>query len=197
MKIVHYPHPSLRHKAVPVSGIDKKVEKYVREMLDLMYEGKGLGLAGPQVALPYQVFVVNLNSEERELPPAERQGERIYINPVITDRKGSVEGEEGCLSFPGLYAKVRRAKSITFQAYNLKGELVEGAAAELEARVWQHEVDHLRGELFIDKVGALGKISCRGSINKFEREFRRAQERGEIPSDVELERVLVALEAEA
>ena len=197
MKIVVYPHPSLRHKALPLSGIDKKVESYAREMLDLMYEGKGLGLAGPQVALPYQIFVCNLNTDERELPAGERVSERVYVNPIITSKKGSVEGEEGCLSFPGLYAKVRRAKSITFQAYNLKGELVEGAVSELEARVWQHEVDHLRGELFIDKVGALAKISCRGSIGKFERDFRRAQERGEIPKDVELERVLVALEAEA
>jgi len=197
MKIVLYPHPSLRHKALPLSGIDKKVESYAREMLDLMYEGKGLGLAGPQVALPFQIFVSNLNTDERELPAAERASERVYVNPVIRDRKGSVEGEEGCLSFPGLYAKVRRARSITFQAYNLKGELVEGSVSELEARVWQHEVDHLRGELFIDKVGALTKISCRGSISKFEREFRRAQERGEIPKDVEIERVLVALEAQA
>ena len=197
MKIVLYPHPSLRHKALPLSGIDNKVESYAREMLDLMYEGKGLGLAGPQVALPFQIFVSNLNTDERELPAAERASERVYVNPVIRDRKGSVEGEEGCLSFPGLYAKVRRARSITFQAYNLKGELVEGSVSELEARVWQHEVDHLRGELFIDKVGALTKISCRGSISKFEREFRRAQERGEIPKDVEIEHVLVALEAQA
>jgi peptide deformylase len=197
MKIVLYPHPSLRHKAVPISGISKQTETYAREMLDLMYEGKGLGLAGPQVALPYQIFVSNLNTDERELPAAERVSERVYINPVIMDRKGSVEGEEGCLSFPGLYAKVRRAKTVTFQAYSLKGELVEATVSELEARVWQHEVDHLRGELFIDKVGALAKISCRGSISKFERDFRRAQERGEIPKDVDLERVLDALEREA
>jgi peptide deformylase len=196
MKIVLYPHPSLRHKAVPISGISKQTESYAREMLDLMYEGKGLGLAGPQVALPYQIFVSNLNTDERELPAAERVSERVFINPVIMDRKGSIEGEEGCLSFPGLYAKVRRAKSIAFQAYNLKGELVAGTVSELEARVFQHEVDHLRGELFIDKVGALAKISCRGSVNKFERDFRRAQERGEIPTDIDLERVLVALERE-
>jgi peptide deformylase len=197
MKIILYPHPSLRHKARPLSAIDKKIEAYARDMLDLMYEGKGLGLAGPQVALPFQIFVSNLNTEERELPPDQRVSERVFINPVIMDRKGSVEGEEGCLSFPGLYAKVRRARAISFQAYNLKGELVQGAATDLEARVWQHEVDHLHGELFIDKVGALGKLSCRTSISKFERDFRRAQERGEIPEDVELERVLVALEAEA
>ena len=96
MKIVHYPHPALRHAARPLTAIDKRVERYIAEMLDLMYEGKGLGLAGPQVALPYQIFVMNLEPEQRDKAKA-------YINPVIMERKGSVEGEEGCLSFPGLF----------------------------------------------------------------------------------------------
>jgi peptide deformylase len=190
MKIVHYPHPSLRHKAVPVSAIGEKVRAYVREMLELMYEGKGLGLAAPQVALPYQVFVMNLNHENREQ-------ERVYINPLIVERKGSVEGEEGCLSFPGLYQKVRRARTIRCQAYNLKGELVDQTLADLEARVWQHEVDHLHGELFIDKVGPIAKMTVRGSLKTFERDYRRAQERGEIPPDVDIEKLLDDLEGQA
>jgi peptide deformylase len=190
MKIVNYPHPSLRHKARPIPAIDKQVQLQVGQMLDLMYEGKGLGLAGPQVMLPFEVFVMNLKAD-----PNQRESERVWINPVIIERKGSVEGEEGCLSFPGLFAKVRRAKTIRFQAYNLKGELVEqGTESELEARVWQHEVDHLRGDLFIDKMGPIAKISVRGSVKAFERDYRRAQERGEIPPDAELERILTALE---
>jgi peptide deformylase len=190
MKIVHYPHPSLRHKAVLVTAIDKKVQTYIQEMLDLMYEGKGLGLAAPQVALPYQVFVMNLNHENRE-------EQRVCINPVISERKGSVEGEEGCLSFPGLYQKVRRAKTIRCQAYNLKGELVDQTLSELEARVWQHEVDHLHGELFIDKMGTIAKMASRSSLKHFERDFRRAQERGELPPDLEIEKLLTALEGQA
>jgi peptide deformylase len=190
MKIVHYPHPALRHPARPLTAIDKRIERYVAEMLDLMYEGKGLGLAGPQVALPYQLFVMNAEPEQRDKGKA-------YINPVIMERKGSVEGEEGCLSFPGLFAKVRRAKTIKFQAYNLKSQLEEGTVSDLEARIWLHEVDHLHGELFIDKMGPIAKMANRGEIKKFEREFRRAQERGEIPPDAEVERLLVALEAEA
>jgi peptide deformylase len=190
MKIVNYPHPSLRHPARQLTAIDKKVQLLVGEMLDLMYEGKGLGLAGPQVVLPFQIFVMNLKAD-----PNQRDAERVWINPVIVERKGSVEGEEGCLSFPGLFAKVRRAKVIRFQAYNLKGELVEQATeSELEARVWQHEVDHLRGELFIDKMGPLVKMSVRGSVRAFERDFRRAQERGDIPPDAEIEKYLKDLE---
>src|SRR5262249_45970118 len=115
-----------------------------------------------------------------------------------TERKGSVEGEEGCLSFPGLFQKVRRAKTICFQAYNLKGELVERATeGELEARVWQHEVDHLNGELFIDKMGAIAKLASRSSLKAFERDYRRGRERGDIPPDPEIEKLLLELEAQA
>jgi peptide deformylase len=192
MKIVHYPHPSLRHPAVPLKGLDKKVHLIVGAMFDLMYEGRGLGLAAPQVALPYQIFVMNLKAE-----PMQREEEHAYINPVISERKGSVEGEEGCLSFPGLFQKVRRARTVRLQAYNLKGELVDRAISDMEARVCQHEVDHLHGELFIDKMGAIAKLTSRGEIRKFEREFHRAQERGEIPSNAELEKFLAALETQA
>jgi peptide deformylase len=190
MKIVHYPHPALRHAARPLTAINKRIERYIAEMFDLMYEGKGLGLAGPQVALPFQIFVMNLEPEQRDRGKA-------YINPVIMERKGSVEGEEGCLSFPGLFAKVRRAKTIRFQAYNLKSQLEEGTISDLEARVWQHEVDHLHGELFIDKMGPIAKMASRSEVKKFEREFHRAQERGEIPPDAEIKKVLESLEREA
>ena len=93
-------------------------------MLELMYEAKGLGLAATQVALPFQLLVMNMTGD-----PEQRDQEAIYVNPVIVERKGSQDGEEGCLSFPGLFQKVRRAKTVKVQAYNLKGELVELAAS--------------------------------------------------------------------
>ncbi len=157
MKIVRYPHPSLRHAAKPLTAIDKQVQLSIGAMLELMYEGKGLGLAGPQVVYPFQVFVMNLEPEQREK-------EAIFINPVIIERKSTVEGEEGCLSFPGLYQRVRRAKTVRYRAYNLTGDMIEGTTtSDLEARVWQHEVDHLHGELFIDKMGPLAKLSARAT----------------------------------
>jgi peptide deformylase len=189
MKIVNYPHPALRHVARPLTAIDQRIHKLVREMFDLMYAGRGLGLAGPQVELPYQVFIMNLKSN-----PAEPEAERVWINPVIMERRGSEEGEEGCLSFPGLYGKVRRAKSIKAQAYNLKGELEEVSVSDLEARVWQHEVDHLHGDLFIDKMGAIAKMGLRGDVRKFEHDYRKAQDRGEIPPDADIEKALNQLE---
>jgi peptide deformylase len=192
MKIVHYPHPSLRHAGRPLTAIDKKVRLLVGEMLDLMYEAKGLGLAAPQVCLPYQVLVMNPSAD-----PNQRDQEGIFINPVILERKGSIEGEEGCLSFPGLYRKVRRAKTVTVRAYDLEGRSFDVTATELTGRVLQHEIDHLNGVLFIDKIGAVAKLSARGAIQEFERDYKKAQERGEIPPDKEIEELLTKLEAAA
>src|SRR5205807_2529723 len=148
------------------------------EMLELMYASKGLALAANQVVLPYQVFVVYSTAD-----PLQRDQENVCINPLITEKKGSVEGEEGCLSFPGIYQKVRRAKTVKIQADNLQGRSFEIAASDLAARVLLHEFDHLQGVLFIDKMGMIAKLASRSQLKAFERDFRKAQERGEIPSD--------------
>jgi peptide deformylase len=188
MKIVQYPHPALRHKSRPLTSIDEKVRTQAREMLELMYESKGLGLASNQVGLPYQLLVMNPVAD-----PTQKDMEKVFINPVILERKGSVEGEEGCLSFPELYGKVRRAKTIKARAYNLQGELVELTWSDLPARILQHEVDHLAGILFIDKMGFFARRESREAIADFERKYRKAQERGEIPPQAELEKTLAAL----
>jgi peptide deformylase len=191
MKIVKFPHPALRYPSKPLPAIDKKVELVVGEMLDLMFEAKGLGLAANQVGLPYQIFVLNmdvLNGVESD--KASRDNAGVFINPVITDRKGTLEGEEGCLSFPDLYQKVRRAKTMRALAYNLKGERLEIEATGLASRAWQHEVDHLHGVLFIDKMGTIARLSSRAALKQFERDFRRAQEKGEIPSDEKIKEEL-------
>src|SRR5262249_16249024 len=101
------------------------------------------------------------------------------------------------LSFPGLYQKVRRAKTVKVRAYSLKGELIEKTCSDLEARVWQHEVDHLDGVLYIDKMGPIARLASRAALRQLEQEYRRGQERGEIPPEAEIERLLVALEASA
>jgi peptide deformylase len=189
LKIVHYPHPALVHATKPVPRIDKQLNLQIGAMLEAMYEAKGLGLAANQVALPYQLLVTNLSGDAKD--PAQ---EAVYINPVIVERKGSQDGEEGCLSFPGLFQKVHRSKTVKVHAYNLKGDLVEITADDLAARCWQHELDHLNGVMFIEKMGPIARLSSRGSLKEFERKFREAQKRGEIPSDAELEKILKALE---
>jgi peptide deformylase len=177
MKIVFYPHPALRVQAKPLTAIDQKVHEHARQMLELMYEARGLGLAAPQVALDYRMLVMNLTGD-----PQQPEQEGVFINPVILERKGSVEDEEGCLSLPKVYAKVRRAKTVKVQAYNLKGELVEQTVSDLAARCWQHEIDHLDGILFIDKLGPIGRLAVRSQLKAFERQYKKEQEGGESPS---------------
>jgi peptide deformylase len=192
LKIVKYPHPALRFQAKPLQAIDKEVRLVAGRMLELMYGARGLGLAGNQVAWPFQMFVMNATAKPEEIAQ-----QRVLINPVIVDRRGTIEGDEGCLSFPELYQKVRRAKTVRVQAYDLEGQVIEiltselpPQIAELSSRLMQHEIDHLHGVLYIDKMGPLGRLSARGSLRQFEREFRKAQESGEYASDAEIEKRL-------
>lgn len=177
-QIVNYPHPALRHPASPVTSIDKSLRLYAGRMLELMYGREGLGLAGPQVGLPLQILVMNFTAD-----PEDKANECVAINPVILERKGVQEGNEGCLSFPDLYQKVRRAKTVLVRAFNLEGQQFEMTCSDLPARLWQHEVDHLHGKLFIDLMSPLGKMSSRSALKKFEDEYRALQKRGDIPAD--------------
>lgn len=191
MKIVNYPHPALRYPARPVLLIDNAIRRIVDEMFDLMYEQKGYGLAAPQVALPYQLFVMHPKGDSQT-----REQERVYINPVISDKKGTQEGDEGCLSFPGLFQKVRRSKQIHVQAYDRQGRMFEQDLTDLEARIVQHETDHLHGRLFIDYFSTIAKLSSRGNLAELERDFKRGQERKLIPANKEILRQLRGLEEE-
>src|SRR5262245_62096470 len=163
LKIVNYPHPSLRHKAVPLTAIDAKVERIAASMIALMKEANGLGLAAPQVGLPFRMFVANI-----PLDPEKPNEPGVFLNPVFQEEDGSkIEAEEGCLSFPGLYAKVRRFKGVIAQAYDLEGRLLDIRLSNLLARVWQHETDHLDGKLFIDYLSLVGRLSTRSAVAEF------------------------------
>ena len=181
MKIVHYPHPVLRHPAGPVTTIDKELRVNVGNMMELMYEAKGLGLAAPQVALPFQLLVMNITGD-----PEKPECEEVFLNPQIVEKKGVMQGEEGCLSFPGLYQDVRRAQTIKVRAYNLKGELVEKVVSDLEARAWQHEIDHLNGVLFIDKMGPLARMGSKKYLDDYVEEFKEGLKKGTIPPGTEM-----------
>jgi peptide deformylase len=150
-------------------------------MFELMYAAKGVGLAANQVNLPFRFFILNLTAD-----PAQPDRELVVINPEIVKRHSSVEDEEGCLSLPGVYAPVRRARRIRVRAYDLAGNLIEHEADELFSRVVQHETDHLDGKLFIDHLEPLTLHSLGERLRSFESQYRKAQERGEISSDAEL-----------
>lgn len=189
MEIVQYPHPALRWKSKPVQEINADLRKVVAEMFELMYASKGIGLAANQVALPWRLFVINLTGD-----PAEKDEEFVFLNPEILKRKGTVEGEEGCLSFPGLYGPVRRAADIVVEAFDLSGSAFEFTLDDLGARAVQHEADHLDGVLFIDRMIDSARRSADPMIADFEVRFRKLQAEGKTPGDEELKRQLTELE---
>jgi peptide deformylase len=189
MQIVQYPHPALRWVSKPVREVNDAIRRIAREMLDLMYSAKGIGLAANQVALPIRLFVLNPKSD-----PALTEHERVFVNPQITDRKGIVEEEEGCLSLPGVFGKLKRAKIIKVTALGLDAQPFELEAEGLMSRAIQHEVDHLQGVVFTDKLNPLEKLRVIVKIREFERTFRHSQQAGATPSNGELTKRLTELE---
>ena len=173
---MNYPHPALRSKVRPVTAIDAGLKVAAGKMLELMYRHEGLGLAATQVALDAQLLVINFkaDAEQKDL-------EVVAINPAIVETKGVVKDREGCLSFPGLYQDIRRAKTVKVQYYDLDGRLIEMVCGDLAARVWQHEIDHLNGVLFIDKMGPLARLTSRKDLDNFVYEFEEAQKKGQYP----------------
>lgn len=189
MHIIQYPHPTLRHVSKPLKRVDQELASAVREMFELMYEAKGIGLAANQVDLPYRLFVINLASD-----PAAEDQEFAFLNPVLTGRKGNAEAEEGCLSLPGVYGDVKRSERVTLNAFNLSGQELTMELDGLFARAVQHEIDHLDGILFIDRLSPTGEMAMRDALADFEAQFEGMRERGEIPDDAAITRRLHDLE---
>lgn len=182
MQIVHYPHPALRFQSVEIQQIDGTLRKVVRRMFDLMYEANGIGLAANQVGLPFRFFLVNLNAR-----PGNDDEELVFINPVISKRKGDVVGEEGCLSLPGLYGDVHRYDSVRIEAFDLSGQGFAMDLDDLPARVVQHETDHLDGIMFTDRMKEAGESDqAEFDLLKFKKNFKDAQNENLFAKDDEL-----------
>lgn len=178
VQILKYPHPALRHVSKPLLRVDSELKGMIHQMLDLMYAGEGIGLAANQVGLPYRLVVMNVRSDRTA--PGE---EHVFINPVIAQRKGQEDKEEGCLSFPDIYAPVRRPEKIVLAAYNLAGEEVNLEMDGLYARVAQHECDHLDGILFIDRLTPANLLKVKQDLEDMELAFSGERRRGLIPDD--------------
>lgn len=189
MQIIQYPHPTLRHVSKPLKRVDQELVTAVREMFDLMYEAKGIGLAANQVDLPYRLFVINLASD-----PTATDQEFVFLNPVLTSRKGNAEAEEGCLSLPGAYGDVKRSERVTLNAFNMAGQELTMELDGLFARAVQHEIDHLDGILFIDRLSPTGEMVMRDRLDELETQFEGMRQRGEIPGDAAILRRLHELE---
>jgi len=164
MKIVHYPHPTLRAKSEPVKKVDTAFKKAAHEMIELMHEHDGVGLAANQVDIPQRFFVMNFSPDADNL---------VFINPVVSKHHGSEEEEEGCLSLPGVYAQVKRPKAIHLNAHTMDGNEINVTLQGMTARIVQHETDHLDGVLFIDKLQPSALIDIKHLLEEFELAFKK------------------------
>ena len=163
MAILHictYPEEILRQRAEPITEIDEEVVKLVDHMVETMYSAPGIGLAATQVGVAKQVLVA-------DIAPRRPESELIVlINPEIVAAEGEVIFEEGCLSVPDYQAEVKRHEKVTVRGLNLKGVEVEIEAEGLLAVVLQHEIDHLNGMLFIDRLSKLKRDLYKRKVRK-------------------------------
>ncbi len=167
--IRRYPDPFLRERSQPVPQIDDGIRRLAGAMIETMYEHRGVGLAAPQVGEHHRLVIVDFDPEHRD--------PHVLINPKILKRSRTKEtGCEGCLSVPGLEGKVARAATITAQAQDLSGAVQEFRVDGLTARAIQHEIDHLDGVLFIDKLSPAAKLSLRDEIRRLEQAYAAASE---------------------
>jgi len=158
LTILEFPDERLRKKAAVVKTVDDKVKRLVDDMLETMYESKGVGLAATQVDVHQRVIVIDV-SEEKDSP-------LFLINPEIIEKDGIKESEEGCLSVPGFYENVNRAEHVRVKALNREGQSFEFEARDLLAVCVQHEMDHLNGKLFVDYISSLKRQRIKKKLEK-------------------------------
>lgn len=158
LTIITYPHKILKTPALPVTHFDEDLRGTIQNMLALMYKEEAVGLAAPQVGLPWRLFVMDV-SEELNTP-------LCFINPTIVDKQGDCDSDEGCLSLPGLYVKVKRASSITVNYQDESGHLCSYTAEGLASRAIQHEIDHLNGIVFLDHLSKLKRMMAIKKLQK-------------------------------
>ncbi len=159
-KLFTYPAPVLREKAKEISEFDDALKELAADMLETMYEAQGVGLAGNQIGVARQIVVIDVSAEDQE------KQHIVLINPVISEGEGQVPDTEGCLSVLEYDAKVDRFQKIRITARNLEGKELDFTAEDRFARIIQHEVDHLHGTLFIDRISSLKRNMYKKRLKK-------------------------------
>jgi peptide deformylase len=156
LTIRRYGDPILRQKAQAVEAVTPEIRKALADMLETMYHQVGIGLAAPQVGIGLRIILVDDGS----------RGPRALLNPTIVERRGAVRGEEGCLSIPGFFGEVERSEWVRVEALDAEGLALAFEAKGLQARVIQHEMDHLDGVLFIDRLPPVTRDRMKKKIQK-------------------------------
>ncbi|RUO76206.1 peptide deformylase [Idiomarina seosinensis] len=161
LTVLKYPDERLRKVAEPIAGVDDALRSTIDDMFETMYESQGVGLAATQVDVHRRLFVADCSEDQNE--------PMVFINPEITKAEGHFTNDEGCLSFPNVYAKVERAEHITVKAIDRNGEEFSLDAEGLLAICIQHEIDHLNGKLFVDYLSPLKQNRIRKKLEKEQR----------------------------
>lgn len=169
-EIVKYPDPILRHGACEVEEVDSTVRDAVDRMFDIMRSSNGVGLAAPQIGIGRKIIVFK--------PSPDQPDEQILINPSIVERRGTMEAEEGCLSFPGVWGTICRSAHIVVTGYDLKGNDLKISASDFLARVLQHEIDHVEGMLFVDRMTPECRVLVRDALKALEDAYSQAVAEG-------------------
>ena len=158
LSILEFPDDRLRKKAATVKSVDSKIKTLLSDMLETMYQAHGIGLAATQVNVHLQVIVIDVSDEKNE--------PLFLINPILIEKDGVKEAEEGCLSVPGFFEKVTRAEHIRIRALDANGQSFELEARDLLAVCIQHEMDHLNGKLFVDYISSLKRQRIKKKLEK-------------------------------
>jgi len=158
LEILEIPDARLRTVATPVEAFDDGLRQLIADMIETMYDAKGIGLAASQVNVHRRLLVLDV-SEAQDHP-------RVYINPLITETEGTETCEEGCLSVPGIYAEVSRAEKVRVIAQNPDGSTFEEHLDGMHAICLQHEIDHLDGKLFVDYLSPLKRRMVTKKLEK-------------------------------
>ena len=158
LPILRYPDPRLHKKAQPVAAVDARIRKLVADMAETMYAAPGIGLAASQVDQHVRVIVIDISEDKSDL--------RVFINPELLQQSGECEGDEGCLSVPGIYETVRRASRVRVRALDIDGQAFELDAEGLLAVCIQHEMDHLEGKVFVQYLSPLKQNRIRTKLQK-------------------------------
>ena len=167
LKVYVYPDPVLICKAKPVQTINRHLRRLVDEMFETMYEERGVRLAAPQVGKGIRLCVINCTGDEADA--------LVLINPqIIEASEEQVTDEEGCLSVPGIRSNVTRPERVKVRAYDVDGNKLELDADGLQARCLQHEIDHLNGRLFFQRLGSAARMLIGRRIKRLEEEFKDA-----------------------
>ena len=162
LKVVHYPEPVLLQIGKPVTEFDENLKILVEDMFETMYAARGVGLAAPQIGVSNRLFVMDCSGGENP------ERKIAIINPEIIHVEGEQYGDEGCLSFPGLYQKVKREVRTIVRAQNINGDFFEFDGSDLEARCILHETDHCDGIVFLDRMSPLKRGLSKRKIKKMQ-----------------------------